>query len=269
MMKFTDLAGRSVWITGASSGIGLELAMLAAEFGAHLTLFSSRRDALSDAARLCAAKGAASVHFEAVDLSVAEAASQAALGAAERHGAPDFLLLNAGISQRSLAADTDLEVTRRIIDVNFFGAVAVARAILPAMVAAGGGRIGVTSSLTGAFGFPLRSAYAASKHALHGYFETLGLEYASAGIRTTLVLPGRIRTSIARKSLTGDGSPHDRRDPGLERGMDPRTCAERYWKAVLRGRPEALIGGAEILMVVLRRRIPWLFRLLARRVSPV
>jgi dehydrogenase/reductase SDR family protein 7B len=268
-MNLKSLRGKTVWITGASAGIGLELAVLAAGAGARLHLFSSRKDSLAEAARLCTARGAMSVDYKAVDLSDTAVASAASQKVISEGAVPDFLILNAGISQRSLAAETDLSVSKKIMDLNFFGSVAVARTVLPAMIEKGGGGIAVTSSLTGIFGFPLRSSYAASKHALHGYFESLSLEYASAGIRVTMAVPGRIRTNIALSSLRGDGTPHGSQDPGLEKGMDVVLCAQKYWRAVLQGKREKVIGGSETLMVKFYRYLPAIFRIIARKTSPL
>ena len=267
-MIFKALADKNVWITGASSGIGLEMALLASEAGARLVLFSSRKDPLAEAARLCLAKGAVSVHYEQVDLSDAEKAEAVALSTLEAMGAPEYLILNAGVSQRALAGETDLAVTRKILELNFLGAVAMARPLIPAMAEKGRGRIGVTSSLTGVFGYPMRSAYAASKHALHGYFESVALEYASAGIKTTIAIPGFIKTAVSVNSLSGDGSRHGQMDPNQEKGMDPRKCAAKYWKAVIRGRWEKVIGGFDTIMVFLYRRLPFLFRFIGKRISP-
>ena len=268
-MKLKSLTGRSVWITGASSGIGLELAILAAEAGASVFLISSRKDALAEAARICGAHGAGPVHYRPMDLSDTRMAFSGTRSILEEQGTPEYLILNAGVSQRSLSGDTDTEVTRKIMDINFFGAVAVARAVLPAMVEAGGGRIGISSSLLGEFGFPLRSAYSASKKALHGYFETVGLEYASAGIRTTLVMPGRIRTLISMNALEADGRKHAKMDPGQQKGLDPRACARKYWRAVIRGRRETVIGGFDTVMIFLHRHLPWLFRIIAAKTNPL
>jgi NAD(P)-dependent dehydrogenase (short-subunit alcohol dehydrogenase family) len=268
-MDLTALNGKIVWITGASSGIGLEMSLLAARAGAKLQLFSSRKDVLAKAAKLCAAAGAASVDFDPIDLSDADSAKNLAERVLSRIGAPDYLILNAGISQRAVAGDTDLDVTRRIMAVNFFGAVVMVRSLLPAMVENGGGHIGVTSSLSGLFGFPLRSSYAASKHALHGYFESLALEYSGSGISVTLAAPGRINTPISLSSLKGDGRPHAQKDPGLATGMDAQVCARRYWKAVIKGRRLKMIGRAEILMVYFHRYLPGVFRMIARNTSPV
>jgi len=268
-MNINSLKNKNVWITGASSGIGLEMAVLAASAGAKLQLFSSRKKALDAAAGLSSAKGALSVQYEVVDLSDTAAAVEASQRALKQSGAPDYLILNAGISQRSMAAETDLRVTRNILELNFFGTVAVARTVLPVMLEQGGGHIAVTSSVTGEFGFPMRSAYAASKHALHGYFESVGLEYASEGIRVTLVVPGRIKTAISINSLTADGSKHGKMDPGQEKGMGAALCAKIYWKAVIRGKHKAVIGGFDTIMVFFHRYLPGIFRLIASRASPV
>jgi short-subunit dehydrogenase len=268
-MSMKSLEGKNVWITGASSGIGLELSLLAASAGAKLHLFSSRKEALADASRLSAEKGALSVQYSIVDLSDSDAAMSVSRKALETGGVPDFLILNAGVSQRALAADTGMDVTRGILDLNFFGSAAVARTVLPEMIKNGGGHIAVTSSVTGVFGFPMRSAYAASKHALHGYFESVGLEYVSEGIKVTLIIPGRIRTPISINSLTADGSRHGKMDPGQEKGMNVTLCAEKYWKAVLRGKNEAVIGGFDTIMVFFHRYFPRIFRFIARRASPL
>jgi len=268
-MNIRMLRDKTVWITGASSGIGLEMTRLAASAGAKLYLFSSRIKALEEAAGIAAAEGALSVRYEAVDLSDSDAAVEASLRALKKGGTPDYLILNAGISQRSMAAETDLSVTRNILELNFFGTVAMARTVLPFMMEHGGGHIAVTSSVTGEFGFPMRSAYAASKHALHGYFESVGLEYASEGILVTLVVPGRIRTAISINSLTADGGKHGKMDPGQKKGMDAALCAEKYWKAVIRGKHKVVIGGFDTIMVFLHRFLPGVFRAIAYRTSPV
>ena len=266
-MNRSVLKETHVWITGASSGIGLEMSQLAAEAGAHLTLLSSRKDKLADAASLCAAAGAASVRYEAIDLSNAEKATQVASSMLKGMPAPDYLILNAGVSQRARAADTTLDTARKIMDLNFFGAVAVFQTVLPAMVEAGGGRIGITSSLTGVFGGPLRSSYSASKHALKGYFESVALEYFREGIRVTIAVPGFIRTKIGDHALTADGKEYGRMDENQEKGMDPRQCAVKYWRGVLRGRSEQVIEGKGRFYVFLYRHLRFLFLFLGTRIS--
>ena len=266
-MNLNQLKDRQVWITGASSGIGRELALIAAGAKAHLLLISSRNQALQEVGELCRQQGAGSVHCSAVDLSQPVASVDATNHLLREHTTPDFLVLNAGISQRSIVEDTDITVFSRIMNLNFFGVIYMARLVLPEMIKAGGGHIAVTSSIVGRFGFPLRSAYSASKHALQGFFETLDLECRPRGIKTTLVLPGLISTSISQNALNAHGQRNEKMDRAQRLGMNARRCALRYWKAVLKGRHQVIISGPEGIMIFLHNTVPWLYRFLARRVG--
>lgn len=258
-----NLDGKRVWITGASSGIGEALAGAFARAGARLVLSARREGELERVRRgLPRADEHRVVAFDMADPEAVEAAAREVLAAGERL---DVLVLNAGITQRALARDTTLAVDRRLFEVNFFGPVALTKAVLPALRAQGGGRLVVVSSLVGKIGTPLRSGYAASKHALHGFFESLRAEEHDAGIRVTMVLPGFIRTPLPVTALTGDGTPQGRMDRAQLEGMDPEDCAERALRAVLRGRDEVLIGGKERFAVLLGRLAPGLLRRVLRR----
>jgi short-subunit dehydrogenase len=255
--------GQRVWITGASSGIGEALAGAFARAGARLVLSARRAGELERVRQgLPRADEHRVVAFDMADQEAVEAAAREVLAAGERL---DVLVLNAGITQRSLARDTELAVDRRLFEVNFFGPVALAKTVLPALRAQGGGRLVVVSSLVGKIGTPLRSGYAASKHALHGFFESLRAEEHDAGIRVTMVLPGFIRTPLPVTALTGDGSPQGRMDRAQLEGMAPEDCAERIVRAVLRGRDEVLIGGKERFAVLLGRVAPGMLRRVLRR----
>jgi short-subunit dehydrogenase len=255
--------GQRVWVTGASSGIGEALAGALARRGARLVLSARRGDELERVRRgLERADDHRVVAFDIADERAVEAAAREALAAGERL---DLLVLNAGITQRALARDTTLAVDRRLFEVNFFGPVALTKAVLPALRAQGGGRLVVVSSLVGRIGTPLRSGYAASKHALHGFFESLRAEEHEAGIRVTMVLPGFIRTPLPVTALTGDGSPQGRMDRAQLEGMDPGDCAERIVRAVERGKDEVLVGGKERFAVHLGRVAPGLLRRVLRR----
>ena len=258
-----NLDGQRVWITGASSGIGEALAGAFARVGARLVLSARREEELERVRRgLSRADEHRVLAFDMAETAAVEAAARAVLATGERL---DVLVLNAGITQRALARDTALAVDRRLFEVNFFGPVALTKAVLPAFRAQGGGRLVVVSSLVGKMGTPLRSGYAASKHALHGFFESLRAEEHAAGVRVTMVLPGFIRTPLPVTALTGDGSPQGRMDRGQLEGMDPEACAERALRAVLRGRDEVLIGGKERFAVLLGRVAPGLLRRVLRR----
>lgn len=255
-----------VWITGASSGIGEALAYAFAREGAVL-LLSARRVAELERVR-AACPDPARVHLAPLDLAAADTLPPLAAHWVGQLGQIDILVNNGGMSQRSLAAETTLAVDRRLMEVNYFGPVALTKAVLPYMRQAGRGHIVAVSSIAGKFGFPLRSAYAAAKHAMHGFFESLGLELHAEGIRVTLVNPGRIHTDISRHALTGEGQPHGEMDPGQAQGMPAEVCAQQMLRAIRRGRPEVNIGRSEILMVYFKRYAPWLFRRLARRIDP-
>lgn len=252
-------APRVVWITGASSGIGRALALAFDGPATRLVLSSRRRDALEDVRSRCADPAA----VEVVPLDLADTASlpDVAAEVLRRCGRVDLMVHNAGVAHRDLVENTSLEIDRRLMDVNYFGPVALTRALLPHMLARGSGRFVIISSLSGVYGAPRVSAYAASKHALHGFFESLRAELHDSGVGVTMVVPGFIRTPIAERALTGDGTPYGRQLGVHERGMDPAACAKRIVRGVAAGRSEILVGGSEIATVYLHRYFP---RLLAR-----
>lgn len=178
---------------------------------------------------------------------------------------PSVVVHNAGISQRSLALDTELSVVRRIMEVNYFGTVHLTRKLLPGMMVAGGGEFIVITSLVGKFGTPLRSAYSASKHALHGFFDSLRAELGGQGIRVMMVCPGYIRTGISINALTGSGESQGTMDEAQARGMEPSVFARHLLRHRDAGREEVCIGGREVLGVWLKRWFPWLFsRIISR-----
>jgi short-subunit dehydrogenase len=188
-----------------------------------------------------------------------------AFAAASECGGVDVLVHNAGISQRSLAKDTELAVDRRLLEVDALGPIALTKAALPSMLERGSGRVVVVSSLVGKIGTPLRSTYSAAKHALHGFFESLRAEVWDAGLRITMVCPGFIKTEITYHALTGDGSPQGSLDRAQAEGMSPDECAARIVRAIEDGKDEILVGGREVWAVRLHRFFPGLFRRLIRR----
>lgn len=260
-MQFDDA---TVWITGASSGIGEALAYALAGRGARLVL-SARREARLEAVReVCPSPE----RHHVLPLDVAETATHgdAAADVLGRVGPVDLLVHSAGISQRGVAVETDLHVDRRIMEVNYFGAVSLTKAVLPSMLEAGRGHIAVISSVVGKFGTRQRSAYAASKHALHGFFDSLRAEVHDVGLRVTLVCPGYVRTQISQNALTADGTPHGRMDEGQQQGMAPSLCAQHILTALEEEKNEVYIGGREVLGVYLMRFLPSLFHRFIRRV---
>lgn len=252
-----------VWITGASSGIGEALAHEYGRRGARLIL-SARNAARLEEVR-CACVGPERHLVLPLDLSRPDSHGKACAEALDRLGRVDILVNNGGISQRSLAARSSLDVDRAIMETNYFGTVSLTRAVLPSMIARGSGHIVVVSSLVGKIGTPLRSSYAASKHALHGFFDSLRAETWRQGIRVTLVCPGFVRTDVSVNALTGDGTPQGTMDRAQARGMPAPVCAEKIARAVEKNRAEVYIGGREVLGVYVNRFFPTLFNRIIRR----
>jgi NAD(P)-dependent dehydrogenase (short-subunit alcohol dehydrogenase family) len=260
---------QKVWITGASSGIGLACALRYASQGAQLVLTAlPAGNQLEEAAQKCRAAGAAGVEalpYDFSDPSGLQALCDAAWAA---FGGLDIVYCNAGISQRTLIEDTSEEMVRKIMEIDFFAPEFIARTVLPHMLAQGGGHIAVTSSISGKFGFPLRSAYASAKFALYGFFETLQAEYWHRGIRVTIVCPGRVQTAISMSALDKGGKPHGQMDPGQAGGITPERAARIIVRAIARGKREVLVGGKELLMVPIKRFFPGLCARLVRRIKP-
>jgi short-subunit dehydrogenase len=258
------LKDKTLWITGASSGIGEALAKAASARGAKVALSARNGTELERVAEACQALGGKTL---ALPLDVAQPATFPAAAAAVTAalGNIDILVNNAGIGQRANAMDTRPEVVRRIFEVNFFGAIELTRAVLPGMVARRQGRIVVVSSVLGKIELPGRSAYVASKHALQGYFDTLRAELAGSGVGVTVVCPGWIETNISKNALEGDGSPHQGKIRVSRRRMNADACARQIWRAVERERDEATMGGAEILGTLVKRLSPSFFRRAIRR----
>ncbi|HSK38276.1 MAG TPA: SDR family oxidoreductase [Arenibaculum sp.] len=259
-----DFRDKVVWITGASSGIGAALARAFAARGARLVL-SARRMAALEAVRAGCAGDPARIRLVPLDLADHAALPERARDALGQFGRIDILVNNGGISQRSLVKDTALEVDRRLIDVNYLGTVALTKAVLPHFLEQGRGHIVTVTSLVGIFGTPMRSGYSASKHALHGFFDSLRAELADTGIRVSLVCPGFIRTDVSINALTADGSAQGTLDRAQAEGMDPDACAVRILAGIAAGRREILVGGREVMGVHLARWFPGLFARLVSR----
>ena len=261
-MARQSFAGKVVWITGASSGIGKSLALAFHRAGAKLILSARRTEALEEVRRECGAGPEVRVlPLDLSDLDELPGRVETALG---YFGHVDCMVHNAGVALRDTAIHTDLDVDQRIMATNFFGPVTITKLLLPSMLERGGGQFVVVGSLSGKYGGPLLSSYAASKHALHGFFESLRAEVHSDNIRITFVIPGFIRTPIATQALTGDGSTFGRTLDVHERGMDPDECAERILRATRRGKRETLVGGLEVYSVAMHRFFPGTFETLIR-----
>ena len=224
---------------------------------------------LEPVAAKCREKGSPGVAVLPYDLSRPDGIPDLAKAAWEALGILDTVYLNAGISQRTSVEDTSMEMLRTLMEIDYFAPAAIAKELLPRMVAQGGGHLAVTTSIAGRFGFRLRCGYCSAKHALYGFFETLQAESYDKGIRVTLVCPGRVRTNISLRALDKGGLPHGKMDPGQAGGIPVEKAARTIVKAVRKGRREVLVGSKELIMVYIKRFFPGLCARLARKLKPV
>ena len=265
MSKHFD--NKIIWVTGASSGIGESCVYELAKQHAKLILTALEKDILEQVRKKCLQLGAQEVFVLPADLSQLESLEQLVETAWGHFGTIDLIYNNAGISQRSTSIETDFSVFRKIMDVNLFASIILTKTILPKMIQNGGGQIAATTSISGKFGFPLRSAYCASKHALYGFFETVAAEYFTDNIRVTIVCPGRVQTNISFYALEKDGKPHSKLDPGQAKGVTSLQAAKKIVRAFERKKPEVLVGKSELIMVYIKRFFPKLCRKLTRKIK--
>ena len=262
-MASSAFHGKVVWITGASSGIGEALARQFAQAGSRLILSSRRKEELDRVSASCS--GAESVAVLPMDLSRPQSMDEAARRALEIADRVDVMVHNAGVSQRSFAADTKYDVDELLIRTNYLGPVALTKALLPSMRARHEGHFIVVSSVLGKFGLPGRSGYSGSKHALHGFFETLRAELWRDGIRVTLVLPGWVRTNVSINALTGSGAPNGKMEEGTACGVTADYCAQKIIGAAASDKQEvAVVRFTEQAALYLSRFAPRLFARIIR-----
>ena len=261
-MHFKD---KTVWITGASSGIGAELAKQFAAEGARVIISSHEAEEL-ESVRKKLEPVSTDIHCVVFNLGDPDAVRAAAEKVLKDFGRVDVLMNNGGISTRALAIETPLELDRRVMEIDYFSGVILTKALLPGMIENGYGHIGVTSTISGKFGWPLRSAYAAAKHALFGFYKSLWAENNRKGIRVTIFSPGRVQTNISFHALLKDGKEHGVMDPGLAGGIPPEKCARKMIKAMKRNRKDVLIGGKELLMVWVHKYCKPLYYRLVNRI---
>ena len=255
-----------VWVTGASSGIGEAIASELLKEGAKVVISARRVELLNKIA--AKAENASKVLIIPLDLKDHSKFEEYATRVVDHFDGIDVLINNGGISQRSEAMETSEATERLIMEIDFFGQVALAKAVIPYMRSQERGSIAVISSLSGKFGFYLRSSYAAAKHALHGYFESLRLEEEPNGINVIMICPGLIKTNISINALDARGISQNTMDQKQESGMDPKLCAVKILEAIESNKLEAIIGGRERWAVVLKRWFPKLFHRRIKGESP-
>ena len=262
------IEGKVAWITGASSGIGAAVAAELFDGGATVILSARSAAKLEELKVRFDEKAPGRCIVIPCDVTNKISVQEAIDKVKQLAGRVDILINNAGVSQRSYALNTSLEVDRELFEVNFFGTVAITKGIAPLMVSQGSGHIVVISSMAGKYGFRMRSTYSASKHALQGYFETLRAEIYQDNIQVTIVCPGRIKTDISVHSLMGDGQKYGKMDKGQAQGVPVEKCARIIVRAIEHNRKEVFIGKTELLLLIIKRVCPPLYYRIVSHTSP-
>ncbi len=262
-MRFRD---QVVWITGASSGIGEGLAHGFHQEGADI-IISARREAELERVKAACTEGPGKVHVLPFDIAEESARRDAVWIALREAGRVDILVNNAGISQRALGKDTLLDIDRRVMEVDYFGPIDLTKQVLPNMIERNSGHLVVTSSVAGKYGVPMRTAYCAAKHALHGFFDTLRIELLPYNINVTLLVIAGVKSKVSFHSLTGDGSEWGKDDWVGSSGMSPADCAKIVMDGMVNGEEEIDIAkGPPLELLWLKRFLP---HTLTRRMSKI
>jgi short-subunit dehydrogenase len=260
-MKKFEFKGKHIWITGASSGIGSSLAKQMNALGAVVIVSARREEKLLHLKEECE-------HPENMIIIPLDITDQPSIEDAVRRVRQlkglDLVVHNAGIAQKGRVIENDMEVDRRIMETNYFGTVALTKAIMPLFVEQGYGWFGVVSSFAGVLGIPSRSAYAASKHALHGFFESLKAESMSCKIDVSFIIPGFINTNITVKGLNGNGEPCGKLEKSHELGMSSDQCAQKMIEGFRKRRRCILVGRKEVILIYIHRIYPSLARRIIR-----
>ena len=255
-----------VWITGASSGIGAAMAREYSELGNSLILSSRNLESLESVKAEC--RFPDKIRLLELDLEQYETLSEVVHKAIGFFGKIDVLINNAGISQRALAADTELAVDKKIIDINYFGTIALTKALIPHFKEQNKGQFVVVTSVVGKIGTPLRSSYSASKHALHGFFDSLRAELFEDNIKITLICPGYVKTNVSINAVTGSGKKQGTMDRATENGLDPEKFAKKAIRVIEKQRQEVVIGGfLERLAVWVKRFFPLILSSMIRKIK--
>jgi short-subunit dehydrogenase len=262
----TKIKNQVVMITGASSGIGEALAKGMSVLGARLIIAARRQEELERVKAACL--NPMNVQILPLDLADAESIATKAKAAEALYGQVDILINCGGISQRDKIINTGIDVDRRLMEVNYFGTVALSKALLPAMIARKSGHQVVVTSAVGILYSPLRSSYAAAKHALHGFFDTLRAEHFSDNLKVTIALPGFVKTQISVNALMGDGSKQNTMDNAQENGISAEACAAAIITAIEKNKEEVYIGGfKEVAGIYLKRFFPGIFSKIIRKTA--
>ncbi len=265
-MTKKSLKNKVVWITGASSGLGEALCMLFAKQGAHVVLSARRKDELERVLN----QMVNTEHHLVVPLDVTNSKAIAAAHAQiiTQKGQVDWLINNAGVSQRAFICDTTEQTDRQIMELDYFAPVALTRQVLPSMLEQGSGQIVFISSVAGLLGTQYRASYSAAKGAIHLWANSLRAEVASKGVSVAVIFPGFVKTNVSIAALTGNGEPLGTMDDAQANGLTSTEFAEQAVDALMAGQEYIVIGGLkEKVGVWLSRMSPSLMYKLIRNIK--
>ena len=258
-----DYAGKVAWITGASSGIGAALARELAARGAHVVLSGRDAERLAEVAADC---GEALVL--AFDVRDDAALAEATAKAIAWKGGVDLAIANAGISQRSRALKTAMQVYRDIIDIDLTAQIAFSQGLIGHMAERGSGALGFISSVAGKVGVPMRTAYSAAKFGLAGYADALRAELSINGVSVHTIYPGSVATNVSRNALTAEGTARGRSDKAIDEGIPADAAAKAMLDGIAKGEREIIVAeGVELAMGEMRRTPDALFDQVAAMVA--
>lgn len=246
-----------VWITGASSGIGEALTYELAQRGAKLIISSRREEELKRVQQQSGLPG--QIRTLVLDLEKADTLESATSNALAAFGQVDIMIHNGGISQRSKVIDTLPAVQRKVMEVDYFSYIELTRLLLPHFQERKTGHFVVISCVMGKIGTPMRSAYAAAKHALHGFFDCLRAEVWKFNCKVTIITPGYIRTNVSRNAVTASGAKLNEEGKNIGNGYPPELTAKQILKAIEKGKFEKYVGkpfSQERLAILLMRFFP-------------
>lgn len=237
----TKIKDLTIWITGASSGIGEALSIAFAKRGATIILSGRDKDKLAAVKHRC--KNSKKHFIVPFDITDAKQAKEAYGAVKTQAGRIDWLINNAGISQRSLIMETTEDVERQIMEIDYFAQTRLTRLVLPDMIAQGGGKIVMVSSVAGLLGTQYRGAYGAAKAAIHMWANSLRAELYEQGIEVATIFPGFIQTNISINALTGDGSAQGTMDEATHKGLSAADLAKQVIKALSKGEEYIIVAG--------------------------
>jgi short-subunit dehydrogenase len=252
-----NFKNKTVWITGASSGIGQELAIQLAHLGANIILSARNIDKLE---QIKATLDGDNHSVIPLDLAKPEHVYEHVKSKIDEIGRVDILINNGGVSQRSLFLENDFSVYRQLMEVNYFGLIALTKAVLPSMVERGGGSIVSISSVAGKVGSKFRTGYSGSKYAVVGFMDCLRAEVADKNIHCLTICPGSIKTAIAHNSLNEHGFAQNKPEHSIENGMDVSVAVKQMINAIAKQKDEVIVGqGLSRLAPTIKRFFPGVF----------